>query len=83
MDFEQATVLCVGDIMLDRYIYGDVSRISPEAPVPVMRLNSTREMLGGVGNGANNVSSLGGNAVIVALVADDASEMEAALAELG
>jgi D-beta-D-heptose 7-phosphate kinase / D-beta-D-heptose 1-phosphate adenosyltransferase len=71
MNFEQAVVLCVGDIMLDRYIYGDISRISPEAPVPVMRLNGTREMLGGVGNGANNIGALGGSAVVVALVAND------------
>jgi D-beta-D-heptose 7-phosphate kinase / D-beta-D-heptose 1-phosphate adenosyltransferase len=59
--------------MLDRYVYGSVSRISPEAPIPVMRLNATREMLGGVGNGANNIAALGGSAVIVALVAADAA----------
>jgi D-beta-D-heptose 7-phosphate kinase/D-beta-D-heptose 1-phosphate adenosyltransferase len=73
MDFGQSTVLCIGDIMLDRYVYGNVSRISPEAPIPVMRLNATREMLGGVGNGANNIAALGGSAVIVALVAADAA----------
>ena len=71
MNFEQSTVLCIGDIMLDRYVYGDISRISPEAPIPVMRLNGTREMLGGVGNGASNICGLGGKAVIVALAAAD------------
>src|SRR3984957_16198099 len=73
MNFEQSTVLCIGDIMLDRYVYGDISRISPEAPIPVMRLNGTREMLGGVGNGASNICGLGGKAVIVALAAADSA----------
>jgi D-beta-D-heptose 7-phosphate kinase / D-beta-D-heptose 1-phosphate adenosyltransferase len=73
MNFDKATVLCIGDIMLDRYVYGDISRISPEAPIPVMRLSGTREMLGGVGNGAHNVSSLGGNAIIVSLIAADSA----------
>jgi D-beta-D-heptose 7-phosphate kinase/D-beta-D-heptose 1-phosphate adenosyltransferase len=48
------TVACVGDLMLDRYVYGDVSRISPEAPIPVLRARRTVAMPGGVGNVARN-----------------------------
>ena len=71
MDFSGLTVLCVGDLMLDRYHYGSMERISPEAPVPVLRLSRTREMPGGVGNVAANILSLGGRAILVGLRADD------------
>ena len=50
MDFSNATILCLGDIMLDRFAYCDTERISPEAPVPVLLLKRTQSMLGGVGN---------------------------------
>jgi D-beta-D-heptose 7-phosphate kinase/D-beta-D-heptose 1-phosphate adenosyltransferase len=73
MDFSTLTVLCIGDVMLDRFVHGDIERISPEAPVPVIKLRETKEMLGGVGNVASNIASLGGRAVLVGLVgADDA-----------
>jgi D-beta-D-heptose 7-phosphate kinase/D-beta-D-heptose 1-phosphate adenosyltransferase len=71
MNFEASTVLCVGDVMLDRYVHGDIARISPEAPVPVIRLNQTRELLGGAGNAAHNIATLGGRAILVSLLADD------------
>ncbi len=71
MDFSALCVLCVGDVMLDRYHYGAMERISPEAPVPVLRLTRTREMPGGVGNVANNILSLGGRAILVGLVGED------------
>ena len=71
MDFSAIRVLCVGDVMLDRYVYGEMERISPEAPVPVLRLTRTREMAGGVGNVASNILSLGGRAVVVGLVGCD------------
>jgi D-beta-D-heptose 7-phosphate kinase/D-beta-D-heptose 1-phosphate adenosyltransferase len=71
MDFSNIAVLCVGDVMLDRFVYGEMERISPEAPVPVLRLTKTREMLGGVGNVANNIASLGGQAVLVGLLGHD------------
>jgi D-beta-D-heptose 7-phosphate kinase/D-beta-D-heptose 1-phosphate adenosyltransferase len=71
MNFSGVRVLCVGDVILDRFIYGDVERISPEAPVPVLRLRETRTMLGGAGNVANNIASLGGDAVLLGLIADD------------
>ena len=73
LDFAGVTVLCVGDIMLDRFLRGDVDRISPEAPIPVIRLRETREMLGGCGNVAHNVATLGGRAILVGLLADDDS----------
>ena len=74
MDFTHLTVLCVGDVMLDRFLHGDIERISPEAPVPVIRLRGTKDMLGGVGNVASNIASLGARAVLVGLVgADDAA----------
>jgi D-beta-D-heptose 7-phosphate kinase/D-beta-D-heptose 1-phosphate adenosyltransferase len=71
MDFTGVRVLCVGDVILDRFIYGDVERISPEAPVPVLRLRETRTMLGGAGNVAHNIASLGGEATLLGLIADD------------
>ena len=71
MDFSHLTVLCIGDVMLDRFVYGDMERISPEAPVPVLRLTRTREMPGGVGNVANNILSLGGRAILIGLLGDD------------
>lgn len=73
MDFSNSTVLCIGDLMLDRFVYGEIERISPEAPVPVLRLTRTSEMLGGVGNVANNIASLGGRAVLVGLLGSDAA----------
>jgi D-beta-D-heptose 7-phosphate kinase/D-beta-D-heptose 1-phosphate adenosyltransferase len=73
MNFSDISVLCVGDLMLDRFVYGDVDRISPEAPVPVLRLKHTREMLGGAGNVANNIASLGGRAILVGVVGRDAA----------
>jgi D-beta-D-heptose 7-phosphate kinase/D-beta-D-heptose 1-phosphate adenosyltransferase len=73
MDFTDITVLCIGDLMLDRFVYADMERISPEAPVPVLRLKHTREMLGGAGNVANNIASLGGRAVLAGVVGKDAT----------
>ncbi len=71
MDFSGLTVLCVGDVMLDRFLHGDIERISPEAPVPVIRLRETREMPGGAGNVACNIASLGARAVLVGVVGED------------
>ncbi|MCG0999185.1 MAG: D-glycero-beta-D-manno-heptose-7-phosphate kinase [Acetobacter persici] len=71
MDFSSVSVLCLGDVMLDRFLYGTMERISPEAPVPVLLLESRREMPGGAGNVANNIISLGGRAILVGLVGQD------------
>lgn len=67
------SVLCVGDIMLDRFVHGGVARVSPEAPIPVLRVEGETEMLGGVGNVARNVASLGANATVLSVVGDDAA----------
>ena len=64
-------VLCVGDLMLDRYVYGDVARVSPEAPVPVLRKTRTLEVPGGAGNVARNLSALGIETIMVGCVGDD------------
>lgn len=66
-----ARVLVVGDVMLDRYWFGDVSRISPEAPVPVARIGRMEERAGGAANVARNIASLGGKASILSVVGDD------------
>ena len=66
-------VLVVGDLMLDRYVTGTVERVSPEAPIPVMRVDGEDEMLGGAGNVARNIASLGGQAVLVGLIGADRS----------
>ncbi|MDR0239338.1 MAG: PfkB family carbohydrate kinase [Deltaproteobacteria bacterium] len=64
-------VLIVGDVMLDQYLFGDAERISPEAPVPVIRLDQERCYLGGAGNVARNVTALGGKASLVGVAGDD------------
>ncbi len=64
-------VLIIGDIILDQYIWGKVSRISPEAPVPVVEERGSTERLGGAGNVLNNITSVGGDAVICAVVGED------------
>ena len=69
--FEQSTVLVVGDLMLDRYWHGDTSRISPEAPVPVVRVGEIEERAGGAGNVALNVAALGGKAAVLGLTGHD------------
>ena len=71
-----ARVLCLGDIMLDRFVYGNVSRISPEAPIPVVRVERDTAMLGGAGNVVRNLVSLGARVRVVATVGDDAAAGE-------
>ena len=67
----RARVLVVGDAMLDRYWFGAVERISPEAPVPVVRVNREEERLGGAANVALNVKTLGAQATLLTVVGDD------------
>src|SRR5436190_18581102 len=69
--FAEKRVLVLGDAMLDEYLHGDCSRISPEAPVPVLRVSSSRQVLGGAANTAANIVSLGGRATLIALVGND------------
>ena len=61
-------VLVVGDIMLDAYLIGDADRISPEAPVPVVRIEKERYLLGGAGNVARNIVALGGVATLAGVM---------------
>jgi len=70
-------VACVGDLMVDRYVYGDVTRVSPEAPVPVLKRSRELMMLGASGNVARNVAALGGEVSLVGLVGGDAEGHEA------
>src|SRR5947199_10340560 len=65
------TVLCVGDLMLDEFVYGEVSRISPEAPAPVIAVQRTETNVGGAGNVARNIVSLGARCIFVGLTGDD------------
>src|ERR1700704_5561116 len=68
---QQARVLVVGDVMLDRYLFGDVERISPEAPVPVVRVTREEARLGGAANVALNVKSVGAHATLITVVGSD------------
>jgi D-beta-D-heptose 7-phosphate kinase/D-beta-D-heptose 1-phosphate adenosyltransferase len=67
------TVLCVGDLMLDEFVYGEVTRISPEAPAPVIAVQRSANHIGGAGNAARNVASLGGRCIFVGLIGEDAA----------
>ncbi len=70
-NFENARVLVVGDVMLDRYWFGEVSRISPEAPVPVVHVGRTEERPGGAANVARNVAALGAQASLLSVAGED------------
>lgn len=70
-DFNSANILVVGDIMLDRYWHGATNRISPEAPVPVVKINTLEERPGGAANVAMNITSLGGRARLIGLTGID------------
>ena len=82
---QQARVLVVGDAMLDRYLFGEVERISPEAPVPVVRVTREEDRLGGAANVALNVRALGPVVTLITVVGDDepARRLERLLAERG
>ena len=69
--FSKARLLVVGDVMLDRYWFGDTSRISPEAPVPVVQVGKIDERLGGAANVARNVAALGAKTTILGVIGDD------------
>jgi D-beta-D-heptose 7-phosphate kinase / D-beta-D-heptose 1-phosphate adenosyltransferase len=77
-DFEEAlrqvakqTVLCVGDLMLDDFVYGEVTRISPEAPTPVLAVGRSEVEIGGAGNVARNIAALGAHCIFVGLIGKD------------
>ncbi|TAK98232.1 MAG: D-glycero-beta-D-manno-heptose-7-phosphate kinase [Rhodospirillaceae bacterium] len=74
--FAGRRVLCVGDVMVDQFIYGDVKRISPEAPVPVVRVTRESLALGGAGNVVRNLAALGGLPYFVSVVGEDQAGVE-------
>ncbi len=82
---EKARVLVVGDVMLDRYWFGEVERISPEAPVPVVHVAKREDRLGGAANVARNVAALGAQVTLVGLVGQDeaATRVKTLLNEAG
>src|SRR6266849_6100128 len=78
LDFEQPlqsigqqTILCVGDLMLDDFVYGEVTRISPEAPTPVLAVRHSAVEIGGAGNVARNIAALGALCILVSLIGND------------
>src|SRR3981189_1812740 len=77
------TVLCIGDLMLDEFVYGEVSRISPEAPAPVIAVQRSETNIGGAGNVARNIASLGARCIFVGLIGEDdaAKTLKVALAQ--
>src|SRR5512141_3043747 len=79
------TVLCVGDLMLDEFVYGEVSRISPEAPAPVIAVQRSETNIGGAGNVARNIASLGARCIFAGLIGDDAAgaKLKAELSQQG
>src|SRR3990167_9318116 len=70
-DFSRASILVAGDVMLDRYWFGDTSRISPEAPVPIIKINTTDNRPGGAANVALNITALGGQATLLGITGND------------
>lgn len=71
MDFSAGKVLIVGDVMLDKYYFGKVERISPEAPVPIVNIQKEESRLGGAANVANNIASLGGQTLLCGIIGHD------------
>ncbi|MDH4264023.1 MAG: D-glycero-beta-D-manno-heptose-7-phosphate kinase [Deltaproteobacteria bacterium] len=69
--FPNARIMVIGDLMVDEYIWGNVSRVSPEAPVPVVSVTSESLRLGGAGNVANNIHTLGGKVLLAGMVGND------------
>jgi D-beta-D-heptose 7-phosphate kinase/D-beta-D-heptose 1-phosphate adenosyltransferase len=83
--FSDVRVLCIGDVMLDRFVSGQVKRISPESPVPVLSISGTKCFPGGAANVARNIASLGGSCTLVSVVGQDpvAGELVETLQNIG
>src|SRR6516165_1896241 len=77
------TVLCVGDLMLDDFVYGEVARISPEAPAPVIAVGRQEVVIGGAGNVARNIAALGARCLFVGVVGEDEPRRRLMTALLG
>lgn len=72
--FQDQTTLVIGDLILDHFLWGSASRISPEAPVPVVLFEREEYMPGGAGNVANNIAALGGHPILLGVVGDDSNQ---------
>ena len=70
-EFKDKSILVIGDVMLDAYILGNVTRVSPEAPVPVVSLNKKENRIGGAGNVALNLKNLGARPIIASVIGQD------------
>src|SRR6188474_287798 len=71
IELETQAILVVGDLMLDDFVYGEVTRISPEAPTPVLAVSHNAIEIGGAGNVARNIAALGAGCVFVGIVGND------------
>src|SRR5690554_7281592 len=71
LDFRNTRILVVGDLMLDQYWIGESTRISPEAPVPIVKINTSENRLGGAANAALNARSLGSNVALCGIIGED------------
>jgi len=71
-EFNAARIIVIGDVMLDRYWSGQATRISPEAPVPVVKVKSIEDRIGGAANVAINIAKLGGQVTLLGVIGDDA-----------
>ncbi len=74
--FSKSRIFVLGDIILDEYVWGDVSRISPEAPVPVVEVTRETKMLGGAANVIHNLATLGASPVLCGVIGEDRSGQE-------
>src|ERR1700733_12678828 len=74
--FHAARVAVLGDVILDRYVTGSAHRLSPEAPIPVLRPAGNRSTLGGAANVALNIATLGGQTMLIGVVGDDPAGFE-------
>jgi rfaE bifunctional protein kinase chain/domain len=74
--FENIPVLVIGDVMIDAYLFGNVERISPEAPVPIVAVNKKESRLGGAANVALNLASLGAKPILCSTIGNDAEGNE-------
>lgn len=73
-EFKKRKILVIGDLILDRYIWGKVNRISPEAPVPIVEVTDENFLLGGASNVAHNIATLGGHVTLVGVAGNDRGE---------
>src|SRR5882724_2511861 len=71
LETKKLTVLCIGDLMLDDFVYGEVSRISPEAPAPVIAVTREDKVIGGAGNVARGIAALGAHCIFIGVIGED------------